>query len=698
MRHESQQSPHTQHDLFVGRTVELQCLISLLERAEPRIVHISGVSGIGKTALLERFADVARACGATFLRLDCRDVEPSEQGLLQAMSEACGASRPDLADIGERLSSVGSRIIVAFDTYELFWLMDTFIRQQLCPALADNVRLILSGRDGPVGEWLSGAWRGSLVPIELDRLTEQESADYLERLGTDPGSAFRINAIAHGHPLSLTVAASLSASSGARTIEDVTAGTVIESLASQYLDRVPDAASREALQAASVLRRATASTLGAMLPDSAPDDVQGRLLRLPFVHRASDGLYLHDAIREAIALQLQATDPERHNRYRRLAWQQLREEMRSAPARSYWRYTADILYLLQNPMIREGFFPSGYQTLAVEAALPADEQAILEIAGRHEGPEGLAITRAWWTMQPSAFLVCRGDGRRVTGYSIQTRASELAPGISECDPVTAEWMRIARATDPLERALLIRRILDFDAGEGNSGSRGALALDAKRLYMELRPVLRYIYLGGHRPEHFDWCDPLGFEVIQEARYVFDGTLFHSYRLDMGPGSVDGWLTRLVGEELGIGHAETGTAVFDADRRELLLPEGPVLLTTLEYDVMKALTERAGRPASRADLLEEVWGFRSEATSNVVDAVIASLRRKLGDERRVIETVRGTGYRFNGGTTQSASRASAGSAAQDRSNGTAGRKTAVGRSRVAADAARQRPTEPAQRRT
>ena len=53
----------------------------------------------------------------------------------------------------------------------------------------------------------------------------------------------------------------------------------------------------------------------------------------------------------------------------------------------------------------------------------------------------------------------------------------------------------------------------------------------------------------------------------------------------------------------------------------------------------------GKAVSRYDLMEAVWGYRNETASNVVDVVVRSLRRKLGAESFVVETVRGTGYRY-----------------------------------------------------
>ena len=58
----------------------------------------------------------------------------------------------------------------------------------------------------------------------------------------------------------------------------------------------------------------------------------------------------------------------RHRAYRRAAWRQLRAEVRDAAPTELWRYTADMLYLIDNPVLREAFFPSGAQPLAVEPA------------------------------------------------------------------------------------------------------------------------------------------------------------------------------------------------------------------------------------------------------------------------------------------------------------------------------------------
>jgi len=75
---------------------------------------------------------------------------------------------------------------------------------------------------------------------------------------------------------------------------------------------------------------------------------------------------------------------------------------------------------------------------------------------------------------------------------------------------------------------------------------------------------------------------------------------------------------------------------------------PVTLRPKEYDLLIALLQRRGQVATRAELLEEVWGYSGEVYSRTVDTHVAELRRKLENnaaEPEHILTVRKTGYRI-----------------------------------------------------
>ncbi|MGH3100395.1 MAG: winged helix-turn-helix domain-containing protein, partial [Thermoleophilia bacterium] len=112
-------------------------------------------------------------------------------------------------------------------------------------------------------------------------------------------------------------------------------------------------------------------------------------------------------------------------------------------------------------------------------------------------------------------------------------------------------------------------------------------------------------------------------------------------LDFGPGSVDGWLASLAADELGV----ADDPILDEDARELGVQGQRVALTPLEFALFRHLREREGRTVSRPELLREVWGTEFTGGSNVVDAVVRSLRQKLGAAAPVVETVRGSGYRL-----------------------------------------------------
>jgi DNA-binding response OmpR family regulator len=101
----------------------------------------------------------------------------------------------------------------------------------------------------------------------------------------------------------------------------------------------------------------------------------------------------------------------------------------------------------------------------------------------------------------------------------------------------------------------------------------------------------------------------------------------------------GWLAGLV-------DAQFEAPLVDESARALALDGRHVPLTKLEFGVIQYLHERSEKVVSREDLLRDVWG-QSYGGSNVVDAVVKSLRKKLGARSGVIETVAGHGYRFRG---------------------------------------------------
>jgi two-component system alkaline phosphatase synthesis response regulator PhoP len=85
-------------------------------------------------------------------------------------------------------------------------------------------------------------------------------------------------------------------------------------------------------------------------------------------------------------------------------------------------------------------------------------------------------------------------------------------------------------------------------------------------------------------------------------------------------------------------------LIDVDAHTVSVDDVPIELTSIEFDLLRALAENRGRVLSREQLLEKIWGSEYFGEMRVVDVHIGHVRQKLGNEA-LITTVRGVGYRF-----------------------------------------------------
>jgi hypothetical protein len=299
--------------------------------------------------------------------------------------------------------------------------------------------------------------------------------------------------------------------------------------------------------------------------------------------------------------------------------------------------------LLENPVVREAFFPTGAQEYSVEPAQIHDGDAILSIISRHEPPMMAKSMARWWTGAPETFVAVRDRKGVVVGFYCA-----FDPGrhrrLQAEDPTVHAWIDHLE-NQPLprqQRALFLRRWLAAETGEAPSAVQAACWIDLKRKYVELRPNLRRVYLTLEDPVPFAAvAQRLGFQMLPSHGVQTDGGSYSTAMLDFGPSSVDGWLARLVAAELGV----EDNGVLDCSARELVLNGRRAGLTKLEFGVMEYLQQHAGDAIPRITLLENVWGQSYDGGSNVVDVIVRALRKKLGDRSSVIETVQGVGYRL-----------------------------------------------------
>ncbi len=90
--------------------------------------------------------------------------------------------------------------------------------------------------------------------------------------------------------------------------------------------------------------------------------------------------------------------------------------------------------------------------------------------------------------------------------------------------------------------------------------------------------------------------------------------------------------------------------IDTNRRQVYKGDERIRLTGMEFSLLELLVSRSGEAFSRAEILQEVWGYTPErhVDTRVVDVHISRLRAKLEDDPsnpELILTARGTGYLF-----------------------------------------------------
>jgi DNA-binding response OmpR family regulator len=86
--------------------------------------------------------------------------------------------------------------------------------------------------------------------------------------------------------------------------------------------------------------------------------------------------------------------------------------------------------------------------------------------------------------------------------------------------------------------------------------------------------------------------------------------------------------------------------IDPNRFEVTVSGRKVDLTTTEFKILAILAERPGWVFSRDEILSRLWGDEKAVIDRTVDVHVTNLRKKLGKAGRLIENVRGVGYKLS----------------------------------------------------
>ena len=205
------------------------------------------------------------------------------------------------------------------------------------------------------------------------------------------------------------------------------------------------------------------------------------------------------------------------------------------------------------------------------------------------------------------------------------------------------------------------RVLPMDAASlVKMPENTILLLDARDDLATAKTLCRLIHASGLSTPIVLVLTEGGFTVVNSQWGIADVVVASA-----SPAEVEGRL-RLVSErgnapssasagasspELGMtvedGQIRSGDLVVDTNGYTASLRGRPIDLAYKEFELLKYLVQHPGRVFTRAQLLQEVWGYDYYGGTRTVDVHIRRLRAKLGGEyEHVIGTVRNVGYRFD----------------------------------------------------
>ncbi|WP_226920939.1 winged helix-turn-helix transcriptional regulator [Georgenia subflava] len=173
-------------------------------------------------------------------------------------------------------------------------------------------------------------------------------------------------------------------------------------------------------------------------------------------------------------------------------------------------------------------------------------------------------------------------------------------------------------------------------------------LDARRDLVAARNLCRLLSGPMDSPPVLLVLAEGGFTAVTRSWGAADVVLASA-----GPAEVEARL-RLITEgarpsetEQAAEQVEAGELVIDASAYTARIRGRILDLTYKEFELLKHLAQHPGRVHSRAQLLQEVWGYDYFGGTRTVDVHIRRLRAKLGSEHdQMIGTVRNVGYRFD----------------------------------------------------
>jgi len=420
---------------FRGRAAELELFRSALDSGSAgqesfAVLFLHGPGGVGKSALLRRFADEARAAGRRVVEVDGRSVEPSPA----AFETEAGAALVD------------DRVVLLVDTFELCAGLEGWLRDRFLPRVRHGVLVVLAGRRPPAGEWrVDPAWIDALEVVRLGDLTSVDARALLDVRRVPAGLQDTVLAFAGGHPLALSLAAEVAAGDASGSVSWAPTRDVVDHLLGALVGELPGPLHRQALETCAHARETTEELLRAVLPSDSPA-MFGWLAELPYVEAGRHGLFPHDVVRDTLEADLRWRDPAGYAAMHRRLRAHLLGKARAATGRDVLPASGAFNYLRRHGGVMSHLYGSKHGEVYEEPTSPSDRAALLELT-RTRWADSTDLVAYWLDRQPEAFRSYRlSRTGELVSFLAWLRITDADTAAIEVDPVVrAAWRHSNRA-------------------------------------------------------------------------------------------------------------------------------------------------------------------------------------------------------------------------------------------------------------
>jgi hypothetical protein len=565
---------------FVGRAAERAVFRSALapDTAPFSVLYVHGPGGIGKSALLERFADDAQQAGREVVRVDGRMVGPSP--------EAFEAAAPGASGI--------SGIVLLVDAFDHCDSLGEWFRRVFLPCLREDAVVVVASRQLPDPGWRADLGGTDFLRVlALRNLAPDQAITLLDRRGV-PGTLQKaVLAFASGHPLALSLAADVAATDVAQARPWTPGQHVIETLLSELVGAVPSEAHRHALEVCAHAYTTTEELLHAVLPpDENATELFAWLRGLSFIESSADGVFPHDVARDALDEDLRWRDPHGYEEMHRGIRKFLLDRSRTAHNAAALRTLRALSFLHRHGGVMPDFVTwRGAGEIEETPFSPEDRNAVHALAAEAEGEKSAAIADFWLSRQPGAFTIYRRvRSQEPVAFMAWLRLKTLDDEEAARDPVVAAAWEHSRSTKPLRTGeyLAMARFMVYPA-EYQRPSPVSDLIGMRILSEWLRAErLAWSYMVIADPKFWKpQMDYLDHQAIDGTPTV-SGRSYTLFAHDWRAMPVESWLDRRVPQELFGPEARPATPA----------PE----LAVLSRDEFDAAVREALRSWNRPDLL------------------------------------------------------------------------------------------------